>query len=133
MPLLNYSIQNKLRLAILGVTIAAALGGCADGESRIEDAREATRISLPELPEQWASMQEQVGDVEVSWLEKLNDPVLSALVTEAQANNRSLQAMAANVDSAFAATPWPRAAFAEATVGGEAAGVGVGEVWAAME
>ena len=126
MPLLKYPIQNKFRLAILSVTIAAAIGGCAGGESRVEDAREATRINLPELPDQWASMQEQVGDVEVSWLEKLNDPVLSALIMEAQANNRSLQAMAANVDSARALSNQAASSLSpqlNATAGGGSSGM----------
>ncbi|MEM8867511.1 MAG: efflux transporter outer membrane subunit [Verrucomicrobiota bacterium] len=42
------------------------------------------------------------SDVEVDWLESFNDPTLVALVQEAQANNKDLQASSANVSRARA-------------------------------
>lgn len=98
-----YSINKTFRLSTIAICLASLLSGCASsGLSRVEDARAATSSSLPDLPSQWASIQQRVGEVSVSWLEKLNDPALTSLVAEAQKNNRNLQAMAASVDSARA-------------------------------
>lgn len=97
------SMNKTLRLGTVTICLAVLFSGCANnGISRVEDARTATSSSLPDLPSQWASMQQSVGDVRVSWLDKLNDPALTSLVIEAQKNNRNLQAMAASVDSARA-------------------------------
>lgn len=46
----------------------------------------------------WAMAQERLGDVEVGWIKSFEDPVLVALANEAQANNKNLQAAAANVE-----------------------------------
>jgi NodT family efflux transporter outer membrane factor (OMF) lipoprotein len=82
------------------VTLAS---GCATSSlNRVEDAKAATAANLPDLPSQWASIQQRIGDVKVSWLEKLNDPALTLLVLEAQKNNRNLQVMSASVDGARA-------------------------------
>lgn len=98
-----YSVNKVLRLSTIAICFATLLSGCASsGVSRVKDAQAATTASLPDLPSQWASMQQRVGDVNVSWLEKLNDPALTSLVAEAQKNNHNLQAMAASVDSARA-------------------------------
>lgn len=104
MTLLKQPTTHKcLRLRAVAVCIVIALSGCAtNGISRVEDAKAATAASLPDLPSQWASIQQRVGEVKVSWLEKLHDPVLMSLVAEAQKNNRNLQAMAASVDNARA-------------------------------
>lgn len=82
-----------------GIVTGAALllAACASATSR-EDAGAAARASLPQTPQAWASAQEKLGDVEVGWIASFNDPVLTALVDEAQANNRNLQIAAANVD-----------------------------------
>ena len=83
----------------LGAVFGAALmlTACASITSR-EEAGAAARASLPDAPDAWASIQQSVGDVEVGWIESFNDPVLVALVDEAQANNKNLQIAAANVD-----------------------------------
>lgn len=120
------SKTNPFRVAIVSALVAAILGGCAGGQSRVEEAKVATRASLPDVPTQWASIQERVGQVEVSWLEKLNDPVLTALVKEAQANNRNLQAMAASVDSARALSNQAAASLSpqlNATAGSTSSGI----------
>ena len=65
-------------------------------------AAEAAKASLPETPDVWSSTVETVGEVNVGWIEDLRDPVLSELVSEAQRNNRDLQAAAANVERSWA-------------------------------
>lgn len=80
---------------------AFALASCASITSR-EEAGSAARASLPDVAEVWASAQESVGEVQVGWLNTIGDETLSALVREAQANNRNLQAAAANVERSWA-------------------------------
>ncbi len=87
-----------LRSHILLVSAAAlSVSACASITSR-EEAAGAARAGLPETPQAWATAQENVGDVEVGWIAAFNDPVLTDLVNEAQANNKNLQAAAANVE-----------------------------------
>ena len=81
--------------------IVLVVGGCASIMSP-ETAGEAARDSLPDAPTQWASAAERVGQVEAGWLAQLNDDVLTALVLEAQENNRDLRAAAANVEASWA-------------------------------
>lgn len=80
---------------------ATLLSGCASITSP-EQAATAARADLPETPTAWAMAGERVGAVEPGWIAKFDDPVLSALVTEALANNRNLQAAAANVQRSWA-------------------------------
>jgi NodT family efflux transporter outer membrane factor (OMF) lipoprotein len=102
--LIKKMITNKLfKRTAMAMCITSLISGCATSSLyRVEDAKVATAASLPDLPSQWASMQQRVGEVKVSWLEKLNDPALVLLVAESQNNNRNLQAMAASVDGARA-------------------------------
>jgi NodT family efflux transporter outer membrane factor (OMF) lipoprotein len=86
----------RSRLLLAGAA-ALSVSACASITSR-EEAAGAARASLPETPEAWAAAQEDVGDVEVGWIAAFNDPVLTDLVNEAQANNKNLQAAAANVE-----------------------------------
>ena len=91
------------RRAVLAICIASSVIGCSTSSlSRVEDAKVATASSLNDLPTQWASIQQRLGEVKVGWLEAFDDPTLASLVAEAQKNNRNLQAMAANVDNARA-------------------------------
>lgn len=78
-----------------------ALSACATITAPSE-AGQAARGSLPDVPNEWAMASERVGVVEPGWLAKLDDPVLVGLVQEAQANNRNLQAAAANVERSWA-------------------------------
>lgn len=77
------------------------LTGCANITTQ-EEAATVARESLPDAPPAWKMAQENVGDVQVGWIASFNDPVLSALVEEAQLNNRDLRAAAANVESSLA-------------------------------
>lgn len=78
-----------------------ALSACASLTSPSQ-AGAAARGSLPDAPDAWAMASERVGAVEAGWLDRLDDPVLSDLVREAQSNNRNLQAAAANVERSWA-------------------------------
>ncbi|WP_289029568.1 efflux transporter outer membrane subunit [uncultured Paraglaciecola sp.] len=97
------SVKNVFQKTTIVLALTALLNGCVTGDlSRVEDAKQATIASLPDIPKQWAALEVKVGDVEMGWLEKLQDPILDALVSEAQSNNKNLQALAASVDGARA-------------------------------
>jgi len=89
----------------LPITIVACLltaCGAAPSRETIEaDVDQAVESETPVLPEQWGT-QSDAGVVQVGWIEIFNDPALTRLVTEAQANNRDLTAAAASVDRAWA-------------------------------
>ncbi|MEO1187966.1 MAG: efflux transporter outer membrane subunit [Pseudomonadota bacterium] len=65
-------------------------------------AGQVARDSLPDAPTAWTMAGERVGPVQAGWIAQLEDPVLDALVDEALANNRNLQAAAANVQRSWA-------------------------------
>jgi len=89
----------------LPITIVACLltaCGAAPSREAIEaDVDQAVESETPVLPEQWGTKSD-AGVVQVGWIEIFNDPALTRLVTEAQANNRDLTAAAASVDRAWA-------------------------------
>ena len=85
---------------LFGLSLAS-LSACANITTPGQ-AGEAARASLPDAPDAWAMASERVGPVEAGWVAQLEDPVLSALVAEALANNRNLQAAAANVQRSWA-------------------------------
>ena len=66
------------------------------------DIEAALETQFTEIPNSWQSAQARIGDVEIGWIDKLGDPVLSALVDEAIIHNRDLQAAAANIEQAYA-------------------------------
>jgi len=97
-------IQGKRTVIALSAALLSALlvTGCASsGASRTEAGRLADG-SLPEIPDRWLVVKESVGDVHIGWIDAFADPILADLVAEAQENNRSLRAAAANVDRAYA-------------------------------
>lgn len=89
-----------IRSLLFGISLAT-LGGCANITTP-GAAGAAARASLPDAPDAWAMASERVGAVEAGWVAKFNDPILSDLVDEALANNRNLQAAAANVQRSWA-------------------------------
>ena len=93
-------MMTRIKLVLLTPTLGV-LAGCASITSQ-EEAGAAARASLPETPAVWATAQETVGDVEVGWIDRIGDAKLSSLVREAQANNKNLQAAAANVEKSRA-------------------------------
>ena len=89
-----------MKPVLLGLSVAM-LSACAN-ITLPGDAANAARGTLPDAPNAWAMASEKLGPVEAGWIAELDDPVLSALVEEALANNRNLQAAAANVQRSWA-------------------------------
>ncbi|ACT58334.1 efflux transporter outer membrane subunit [Hirschia baltica] len=93
--------HHALSAPLMLVLSTLTLSGCASMTSA-EDVSMATRTSIPQLDDSWAGVAARVGEVEMGWLEKLNDPTLTALVDEAIANNKNLEAAAAGVERSWA-------------------------------
>ena len=86
------------------VVIAIVLAGCAAAPSQEQveqDVDEAAQQQAPSAPTEWGALAE-AGKVQTGWIESFDDPALTALVMEAQTNNRDLAAAAANVDRSWA-------------------------------
>ncbi len=64
--------------------------------------KQLTAENVPPSPDQWTSVRETVGEVQVGWIDVFEDPILTALVEEAQRNNPSLRAAAQSVRRANA-------------------------------
>lgn len=78
--------------------------GCATAppqEQVAQNVEQAAQSQAPTAPANWGTMADE-GTVQAGWIQSFNDPVLTALVIEAQSNNRDLAAAAANVDRAWA-------------------------------
>lgn len=88
--------------------LLVSLSGCTTLTSDAE-VRDAIRESLPELPSVWHVDGITPGEIEIGWIEKLNDQVLTQYVREAQLANRDILAAAANVDAAYALARQARA------------------------
>ena len=87
---------------LLPTIVAVALAGCGVSQEKVErDVDEAVGQEPPSTPEQWV-MAADSGEVQAGWIESFNDPALTALVIEAQSNNRDIAVAAANVDRAWA-------------------------------
>jgi len=87
----------------LNLVLVVALVGCGGAltqEQVEQDVSQAVKSQAPTMPEQWGTVAES-GTVQASWIESFNDPALTALVIEAQKNNRDLLAAAANVGRAY--------------------------------
>jgi NodT family efflux transporter outer membrane factor (OMF) lipoprotein len=90
----------KLSVAALAIVIAGCAG--APSQEQVErDVEQATQSQAPAAPDQWA-MAAESGAVQAGWIESFNDAALTAIVIEAQSNNRDLAAAAVNVDRAWA-------------------------------
>ncbi|SIN64428.1 Outer membrane efflux protein [Parasphingorhabdus marina DSM 22363] len=94
---------------VLPLLLAPPLTACAS-LSTDADVRQATEQSLPALPAEWQVDGAEPGEVQIGWIDRIGDPVLSELVREAQLNNRSIQAAAANVESSWALVRQARSA-----------------------
>ncbi len=88
---------------LLVALLAGSIAGCVTPpkEEVERQVSEASREQVPETPAAWVAAAES-GTVQAGWIESFNDPALTALVVEAQANNPDLAAAAANVDRAWA-------------------------------
>ncbi|NQY41678.1 MAG: TolC family protein [Henriciella sp.] len=89
-----------LRTSLL-LSTALLFGACATVEPGREEAREIASEQVPDQPDAWKAAAVRVGDVEAGWIEAFDDKKLSALVDEAQANNRNLRSAAINVERAW--------------------------------
>jgi NodT family efflux transporter outer membrane factor (OMF) lipoprotein len=92
------------RLSLSIAFLAGALAGCGviPSQEQVErDVEQAVQEQAPAASTQWETVADS-GAVQAGWIDSFNDPVLAALVIEAQANNRDLAAAAANVDRAWA-------------------------------
>ncbi|MEM6986179.1 MAG: TolC family protein, partial [Pseudomonadota bacterium] len=90
--------------------LSLSLIGCTTVSTRIDEASDRTRASLPTLAERWSTVQSDVTGEPVGWIAAFDDPVLVGLVAEAQANNQDLAVAAANVDRSRASAGLARAA-----------------------
>lgn len=89
---------------LLVAAVAIAVSGCSGTPSQEQvdrDVVQATQSQIPVAPDQWGVAAES-GVVQAGWIESFNDPALTAIVIEAQSNNRDLAAAAVNVDRAWA-------------------------------
>lgn len=85
------------------VSVLVAVSACSvPKKSTPKQVKQAVQKAIPKPPDVWSVAQARVGEVQVGWIDRLNDPVLSKLVREAQANNKDLQASAANVEKSWA-------------------------------
>ena len=120
------------RLLVLTL-VAGALTACGvtpSNEQVERDVSQSAQQQVPETPVQW-EMAAESGEIQAGWVESFNDPELTALVIEAQENNRELAAAAANVDIAWALARQAGAALVpsvSATAGAARAGSPSGSV-----
>ena len=91
------------RLSLPLLCLASGLAGCVTpSQEQVE--REVGAAAQEQVPEIPADRQADAGPevVYAGWIETFDDAALTALVIEAQENNRDLAAAAANVDRAWA-------------------------------
>ena len=95
-------MQTPSRLLIVAVISGwlAACGVTPLQEQVERDVGQAAHEQVPETPPEWLTAAES-GEVQAGWVESFADPELTALIIEAQENNRDLAAAAANVDIAW--------------------------------
>lgn len=90
------------KFLMIPVAVVLLTACAAPSQQQVEaEVDDAAAASLPEFSDAWHAAS-STGPVQVGWIESFNDPVLSGLVREAQQNNRSLAAAAANVEQARA-------------------------------
>ncbi|MEM9572865.1 MAG: TolC family protein [Pseudomonadota bacterium] len=109
-----------LRTSLL-LSTTLLLGACATVEPGREEAREIASEQVADQPDMWTAAAARVGEVQAGWIEAFEDEQLSALVDEAQANNRNLRAAALNVERAWLLADQSGAALSpqvNATLGG---------------
>ena len=104
---------------------ALLLGACATVEPGREEAREIASEQIQDQPDSWTAAASRVGEVEAGWIEAFGDETLTALVAEAQSNNRDLRAAALSVERAWLLADQSGAALSpqvNATLGSNAQG-----------
>lgn len=93
------ALKTMFKLCSVNIAMLSLLASCASDttDSVNTEVREAITSQLPDIPAEL-----EVNAEQIDWLSSFNDPVLEALITEALANNRNLQAAATAVDRAQA-------------------------------
>jgi NodT family efflux transporter outer membrane factor (OMF) lipoprotein len=87
-------------IAVLAVVLTGC--GTAPSQEQVEqEVDESVQQQTPATPTEWSRAAES-GAVQAGWIESFGDSALTALVIEAQKNNRDLAAAAANVDRSWA-------------------------------
>lgn len=90
--------RTALGLGLLGILVE----GCAVVPDNRIEARQTARSEVPVGADRFRAAEGQAVSYRAGWLDAFGDPVLVALVEEAQANNRDLRAAAARVEEAWA-------------------------------
>ena len=92
----------RLSLPLLCFVGSLAACGVTPPLEQVErEVGEAAQDQAPATPPEWQAAADS-GTVQAGWVETFDDAALTALVIEAQSNNRDLAAAAANVDRAWA-------------------------------
>ena len=93
-----------IRSSLLGASaLTLVLGGCSTTFEQPDTGAEArSSASLPSVPVDWVAANEKLGAVQAGWIASYDDPALSQLVDEAQANNRDIMAAAVGIERAWA-------------------------------
>lgn len=86
-----------MKIISVFVIISLLISGCTTPSFEAHTARESTGT----VPPSW-SMFASSESIQANWIAQFNDPILSALVLEAQQHNRELQTLAANIDQSKA-------------------------------
>ncbi len=92
--------MQSLSLSFSTIFAAFLLSACTSitsSEKVDAAARESTREQITSTPDAWSTSANE-GAKTVDWVASFNDQTLQKLVEEAQANNKDLQAAAANVE-----------------------------------
>lgn len=90
-----------LSLALVTVSGCSTLPALKNGTSD-EAISSALSSSVTQVPEKWSSKHTNSENVQIGWIDALEDKTLSKLVREAQQNNQDLQKAAANVERSWA-------------------------------
>ncbi|MEM1379429.1 MAG: efflux transporter outer membrane subunit [Pseudomonadota bacterium] len=102
-------MKRTLKPLLLLLTVSA-VAACSTMDGVKRGAETRASASLPAVKQQWRAIETEVVGEPVGWIASFNDPVLSALVKEAQDNNRDLAAAASAVEASRAAAGLANAA-----------------------
>ena len=94
-------VEAKTSWVCIIVLAVSGCGSVANKNETEQSATAATQQQNPELEEKWRVAADS-GEVQAGWIDAFEDPILTSLVIEAQANNRNLAIAAANVDRSAA-------------------------------
>lgn len=90
------------RKYVLVFLLSFSLSGCVGLASPQQEENIPSPVSdIENPPDAWQGAAAQIGPVENSWIRAFDDPKLTALVNEAQSNNRDLRAAASNVERSW--------------------------------